>query len=525
MAIQLMVILLLGFAIFIKGQLSPESSESLCQRQWTERRLWTSESPVQSGGEQFREDILNGKPVKVVLQQGNYRETFTLDNVNMNGKSECGEFNDRLTSPIGPESVLQPLLICSNGRVDVLNMSISKWDGNVVEQSWPDYSPGDAPVSSRYLDGTSDMQYTDDYLTMAKKSEMRGVMRDRGYAFNMDTIHIDQTSGHISGQSLNHVSQSFSQANGITFRSQPYHWLSSWDTSGRRDSSRWTLGDVKRLRHTNDYVALQWYADACWTSVFRHDRDGNRLSGSLEMLRAYVRMGHRVRVHFDGFTLEANSVVISPDGSVMAQTSSEMARRLGDGADKTFFNTKTRQVYRLIHTSGEVGSFYFFIENGLLSERSAGRFDVTWSVDTRPWNPVLTVDRLNQITFGTIRDLEVNMEMANTRIAFQLKEKYGVFKGQNSEVFLEVNNMRTSNTGSARSNIISQVLRTIPYYQTRDDKSFTMDLYRPQRQYIEISTITGLAAHRFSLKTRVYEGLADWDVQSISWFQDARLGV
>ena len=71
--------------------------------------------------------------------------------------------------------------------------------------------------------------------------------------------------------------------------------------------------------------------------------------------------------------------------------------------------------------AGEVRSFYFFIQNGLLSERSAGRFDMIWSVDTRPWNPVLTVNKLNQITFGTIRELVVNMDVASARIGVQLK--------------------------------------------------------------------------------------------------------
>ncbi|KAK3787456.1 hypothetical protein RRG08_025722 [Elysia crispata] len=533
MARQVMLIILMGLMISIKSQISMESSESVCQRVWIERLLWTIQSPTQPNTEEFRDDVLQGKPAKVVIEKGSYRETFILDNVNMNGNLICGEFTDRLTSPIGPDSEFHPVLVCSSGRVDFLNTSISKWDGNVVEQTWPvdaisfrtrDYSPDNSPVSSRYLDGTSDMQYTDRYMDMALKSELRGVMRDRAYAFNMDNIHIDQNSGHISCQSLSHVSQTYPSPGGITFRSQPYSWLSSWDTSGRRDSSRWTLGNVRAVGHTNDYVALQWYADPCWTVVFKHDKDGIRQSGSLDMLKAYVRMGHRVRVHFDGFTLEANSVVISPDGSVMAQTSSEMARRLGTGTDKTFFNTKTRQVYRLIHTSGEVRSFYFFIQNGLLSERSAGRFDMIWSVDTRPWNPVLTVNKLNQITFGTIRELVVNMDVASARIGVQLKEKDGVLKGQNSELFLEVNSMRTSSPGSLRPDVISQSLRTIPYYMTKGGKTYTMDLYQPQKQYIEISTVTGVAAHRVNMKSREYDVLAGWDVQAISWFQDNRLG-
>ncbi|GFR58635.1 disintegrin and metalloproteinase domain-containing protein 10 [Elysia marginata] len=384
---QLTFTLLVGSILFDSVQFSLESSDSMCQRPWVERMFWTSQNPTQPSSDAFREDVLLGKPARVVIEQGSYKEAFTLDNVNMNGNLICGE----------------------------------------------EYSPDNAPVSSRYLDGSSSMQYADNYVAMAMKSEMRGVMKDRGYVFNMDNVHIDQASGHISAQSLNHVSQRYTLGGGISFKPQPYYWLSSWETSGRRDSARWTMGGVKPVGHTNDYVALQWFADACWTIVYKHDGVGKRLAGSLDMLRTSIRMGRRVRVHFNGFTLEASSVIISPGGSVMAQTSTEMARRLGSGSDKTFFNTKTRQIYRLIHTTGEVLSLYFFIEDGLLSERSADRFDVTWSVDTRPWSPVLAVDAQNKVNFGSIKDLVLNMDVASTRI--QIALKVGAQTNSNHRIF------------------------------------------------------------------------------------------
>lgn len=69
--------------------------------------------------------------------------------------------------------------------------------------------------------------------------------------------------------------------------------------SGRRDSARWTVGGMQSMKHTNDFVALQWFADACWSIVYVHDENGTRIDGVLDVLKFYIKMGHRVRVHFD----------------------------------------------------------------------------------------------------------------------------------------------------------------------------------------------------------------------------------
>ncbi|GFO16893.1 hypothetical protein PoB_004339800 [Plakobranchus ocellatus] len=203
--------------------------------------LWSRLSPVQASSEELREHVLQGKPARVVLDRGSYRETFLLDNVNMNGNVICGEATDRMSSSLGSDAEFQPILVCTNGHVDYLNYSATSRDGNFVNNVWivdaisfrtRDYSPDNTPVSSRYLDGSSRMQFMDNYLIMARKSEMRGVMRDRAYAFHIDNTHTDLDSGHTSGQSLNHISQSYTPTGDIIFRSQPYHWFSSWETTG-----------------------------------------------------------------------------------------------------------------------------------------------------------------------------------------------------------------------------------------------------------------------------------------------------
>lgn len=65
-------------------------------------------------------------------------------------------------------------------------------------------------------------------------------------------------------------------------------------------------------------------------------------------------------MHFDGFTLKANGIRVI-GGLVVAQTIEEYARRGGyPNYDASFFNSKARAVYRLVHSTGMV-TFFLYI--------------------------------------------------------------------------------------------------------------------------------------------------------------------
>ncbi|BFZ11890.1 hypothetical protein BsWGS_14929 [Bradybaena similaris] len=518
-----------------QAQFTFEYSQSICQRKWFERMFWAPQGrTVATNTDVLRTHILMGKPVKVSITHGNYQETFIVDNINMNGQVLCGEAVERMSYPIGPDAEYQPIIVCNNGFVSYLNYSAARWDNNVKSKTWQvdtvtfrtrDYSPEHKPVTSRYIDGSTSSKVTDNFRTMAIKSEMRGVMRDRGYSFTMENTHIQSDSAHISGQSLSHISQSYTSNGGITFREQPYHWLSSWETTGRRDSARWTVGGMQSMKHTNDFVALQWFADACWSIVYVHDENGTRIDGVLDVLKFYIKMGHRVRVHFDGYTLEANSVLVSPDDVIVAQTSAEMAIRGGTGLDRTFFNTKTRQIYRLVHTTGMVRSFLYFVENGELSAKTSENHQITWSVDTRPWSPVISMDKYMNFTLGKPIDLLHAVDVSTLRVKLDIQETDARFKGKNSELYLEINNVRIPDFRSTEPEIVGQSLRTVPFYREGDGKNFHLYLYKPVKQYIQVSSTTGLTIASFDMATREYKATADWLVENITWYKDDRIDI
>jgi len=501
----------------------------VCTSSWREcHRFLSSELPTRPKAE-LRTDVLHGKPVRVTITKDTYTESFLLDNVNMNAAVICGEAQDRMTSPITESANFQPIIVCTDGYASYLNVSASRWGANPQSTKWlldsisfktRAITPTHKPVVTHYLDGSSTEPEENNIVKASFNAEIRGVMLDRGYSFTMENTHYNNRTGHVSGQSLSHISQSYTNAGGIVFRTDPYYWLSSWETTGKRDSARFSVGDLKPLRHTNDFVALQWFADVCWETVYVHDEYGHRQKGNIDLLKMYIRMGHRVRVHFNGYTVEASSLLISPDGIIVAQTSGEMARRNNNGNDATFFNTKTRRVYRLVHSNGLVQSLWFFIQNGGLSEQDEMNHMVAWSVDTRPWNPVMTVNSTMDMTFGRISDLVEVVSTDNVRVKVELEEKTkDEKKVLTSELYLEVNNIRCNNVTSSNPEVIAQSLRTVPIH-TWSEGTYRMALYQPVHQYLEVSSHSGVSSTQFFMNNKAFAGAEQLAARSITWYKD-----
>ena len=78
-------------------------------------------------------------------------------------------------------------------------------------------------------------------------------------------------------------------------------------------------------------------------------------------------------------------------------------------------------MYVLYTTTGLVQSLWFFIQNGGLSEQDEMNHMVAWSVDTRPWNPVMTVNSTMDMTFGRISDLVEVVSTDNVRVKVELE--------------------------------------------------------------------------------------------------------
>ncbi|RUS86572.1 hypothetical protein EGW08_005653 [Elysia chlorotica] len=412
-----------------------------------------------------------------------------------------------------------PTLVCTNGEVSRLNYTSATWNravGNndlqVIGQiAW--YTKAtqcdNKPVYSQFVDGSQSQGSIDKLMRLAKWSELRANMRDRGFSFLLQNQKI-YNNELITAQSLNHVSLRYTR-DAVKFNSEPfYSWLSVWSTNGRRDVSRWFVENTTLYSHNNDFVSMDWYGDQCWRRVYSTDSAGRSIYGSLDELIQMVQLGHRVRVHFEGFNLKANGIRVLGD-LVVAQTVEEFSRRDNyPEFDAPFFNTRARVVYRLVHSSGVVKTYKYFLDNYALSESDeTSKFAIDWMVDTRPWTKVYRTDASGQVTFGSKFELQ---DAVAKGAAFRLS-----IEQDEGQFLTEADNVRRS---FLDNEVYVQALKHVS-----DQKLTSANEYILQRDVFRWSLMVSsggvvtINARRLASKSHLYNAVSP--ATNVTWFMNA----
>ncbi|GFR58641.1 disintegrin and metalloproteinase domain-containing protein 10 [Elysia marginata] len=497
----------------------------VCDQRWTQ--VYTHDStgyPLAGSVAELQTHILQGYMVQVQFSTADWRITFPVDDFTFRGRTICSSsmwfFSDNGTQ-IDTDADWLPTLVCSNGEVSRLNYTTATWArpvGNndlqvTSEIKW--YTKptqcGSQPVYSQFVDGSKSSGSMDKLLRLAKWSELRANMRDRGFSFLLQNQKV-YNNELITAQSLNHISLRYTQ-NAVKFNMEPfYSWLSVWSTNGRRDVSRWFLENTTLYTHNNDFVALDWYGDQCWRRVYSADSNGTATHGSLDELIQMVKLGHRVRVHFDGFNLKANGIRVLRD-QVVAQTTEEYSRRDNyPSYEAPFFNSRARQVYRLVHSSGVVKTYKYFLDNFALSEiDESSKFAIDWLIDTRPWTKVYRTDATGEVTFGTVRELEEAVTAgASVRLSIEQDESAGQF-------LTEADNVRTN---FANGEVYAQALKHVS-----DQKLLSVDEYILQsdifRWSLMVSSggVVAMNARRLASKSHLYDAVSP--ATNVTWLINA----
>ena len=90
----------------------------------------------------------------------------------------------------------------------------------------------------------------------------------KSYSFPLQNVAINSKGvSFVSGQTLDHISTTSSGSNLLQFQSNAYWWFTIVTTRGLRDMSRWTVGIHQSRGHSQDTVAIEWFADECWKEV------------------------------------------------------------------------------------------------------------------------------------------------------------------------------------------------------------------------------------------------------------------
>lgn len=257
--------------------------------------------------------------------------------------------------------------------------------------------------------------------------------------------NIDIKNNVIAGQYLWIVSEKYNGSH-IDFKSDAYWWFKMLSTDGTRDTSRWSIGSHQDRGHTNDKVALKWMADTCWTLAYQHDKNGNNIKGSLDYLKSAILNGHRVKLIRNRYSIEADNVQIK-NGNVSAQLLGHVSK-----ASIQKFQDNAYWYWQHVSTTGDVNTVRYNVGSTTNRGNDDSTSEVSWYIDSRPWNHVLSTSSSGATTFGSKTKL-INAIKAGSMLRFVIQ-----LEGQN--LVLQADNVALNNAGTE---IGAQTIRTVSY--------------------------------------------------------------
>lgn len=84
----------------------------------------------------------------------------------------------------------------------------------------------------------------------------------QAFSFQAQNLEISPDEQHVAAQTLNQVSTvEVLGLDEMRFQSNAYWWFTIVSTTGKRDSSRWTVGKHVERGHSSDSVATKWFVN------------------------------------------------------------------------------------------------------------------------------------------------------------------------------------------------------------------------------------------------------------------------
>ena len=253
------------------------------------------------------------------------------------------------------------------------------------------------PSYSHLADGRKVQGDLNDLESRVKNGQEIRCLSDKGYSFPIQNVAINSDPKFVSGQTLDHISTSTS-GNLMQFQSNAYWWFTVVTTHGLRDMSRWSVGSHQPRGHSQNTVAIEWFADGCWKEVFFHDASGNQLSGTRQALTSALMSGHRVRFQLLGwnyYTAEADNLSVR-NGHVTAQAIKHVSK-----SGLTGFQNDAYWYWLMVSTTGTVRATRYNVGEHKHRGDSTYKLTVKWFIDTRPWKQVLSNDPSGNVLSGS----------------------------------------------------------------------------------------------------------------------------
>ncbi|XP_069138790.1 uncharacterized protein [Argopecten irradians] len=320
------------------------------------------------------EKVRNGVEVKILLWNLNSKDQlFSISHIEVNNQEVCAQ--SVFSTVQGIFFSYQILLICSSGYVQeqrwIVGLGSKERDFTAfVTSTWFAGGKCRTPVTMLH-DISSALHSGQDFMVLVENSRLPlNVLNDLGtdivaqFPWSVPLIPsvANKYTSNIDGDCI-------WQSHVLDFSGS--HYITNWK-SGNGDH----ISTVK----SNDQVT--WMLDTDWILVYENSDSGNTLYGSLSDLRHFVdNAGHRVRIVFNTFSAETDSLYIQNDIiSAIIESFTEPPHLL-------------HRVIIVVSTTGTVQEFIYGLVSTNITQNTTTTTGTKWYIDKMEWSELLSVHK------------------------------------------------------------------------------------------------------------------------------------
>lgn len=330
-------------------------------------------------------------------------------------------------------------------------------------------------------------------------SDLRVVSEEYGYVTRLDHAIFSKRKNIVGAESVWSVSQQ-SVDDHAEFAGDAFWWFTLWSSKGTVNMARWKVGEHTSLGNSKVPFQMNWYTDACWQLAYSHDGNGKSKDGSLDLLKAGILSGHRVRVVIGPYVIEADNLLIR-DGHVSAQLLGHVSKK-----DVDTFHNDTYWFWQHVATTGEVETIRPMIGDTENKGSSGGRHSIKWFIDTRLWKRAFVYNVDPQIKSSKTELLESIIDGSSVRIVIKENEN-------------NIMSVRADNLGlnTNKSEVAAQSIRNIGHFHPAGSVREFHTV--PYWEFTTVVTTGDLIKTRWSTGTYEFRGDESIKVE-MEWFTD-----
>ena len=222
-------------------------------------------------------------------------------------------------------------------------------------------------------------------------------------------------------------------------------------TSGARQVSEWEIGDHVMHGVQTNGVKTDWYRDSCWDKVLGNDEWGNETYGSKSNLIAKAYNGHRLKVVFNMFSVEATEILIRGD---------HLCAFIYNSLTKSTIDTLSTDLHwewMILCTNGTKNTARYEYGSNYLNDTMTENVSMMWFVDRRKYQSTYATNSANSVSKG---DKNVLLHEARSGADVRLKvnngsDLYTIFAAENIWIDNEFDGLQAMFTRSISLSIDS----------------------------------------------------------------------